>query len=142
MEFKKLASNTINFGINRIIETACIALVIIGLLLLVSLATFSPDDPNFIFPDNTEIKNLLGFNGSYAADLFFQTFGIITLLIPFTLIFSGINIFLNKKIFLIFESIFYSVLYSLFGSLFFSFFFTLLPSTFILMGMVVLSENI
>ena len=127
MEFKKLANNTINFGINRIIETAGIALVVIGLLLLVSLATFSPDDPNFIFPDNTEIKNLLGFNGSYTADLFFQTFGLIALLIPFTLIFSGINIVLNKKIFLIFESIFYSVLYSSFGSLFFSFFY---PSAF------------
>jgi len=127
MEFKKLASNTINFGINRIIETAGIALVIIGLLLLISLATFSPDDPNFIFPDNTEIKNLLGFNGSYTADLFFQTFGLISLLIPFTLIFAGINIILNKKIFLIFESIFYSVLYSSFGSLFFSFFY---PSAF------------
>ena len=123
MEFKKLANNTINFGINRIIETAGIAFVIIGILLLVSLATFSPDDPNFIFPDNTEIKNLLGFNGSYTADLFFQTFGLIALLIPFTLIFSGINIVLNKKIFLIFESIFYSVLYSSFGSLFFSFFY-------------------
>ncbi|MDB4141539.1 DNA translocase FtsK [Candidatus Pelagibacter sp.] len=123
MEFKKLANNTINFGINRIIETVGIALVVIGLLLLVSLATFSPDDPNFIFPDNTEIKNLLGFNGSYTADLFFQTFGLIALLIPFTLIFSGINIVLNKKIFLIFESIFYSVLYSSFGSLFFSFFY-------------------
>ena len=123
MEFKKLANNTINFGINRIIETAGIAFVIIGLLLLVSLATFSPDDPNFIFPDNAEIKNLLGFNGSYTADLFFQTFGLISLLIPFTLIFSGINIVLNKKIFLILESIFYSVLYSSFGSLFFSFFY-------------------
>ena len=123
MEFKKLANNTINFGINRIIETAGIAFVIIGLLLLVSLATFSPDDPNFIFPDNTEIKNLLGFNGSYTADLFFQTFGLIALLIPFTLIFTGINVVLNKKIFLVFESIFYSVLYSSFGSLFFSFFY-------------------
>ena len=127
MKFKKLANNTINFSINKIIEAAGIALVIIGLLLLISLATFSPDDPNFIFPDNTEIKNLLGFKGSYAADLFFQTFGLIALLIPFTLIFSGINIVLNKKIFLIFESIFYSVLYSCFGSLFFSFFY---PSAF------------
>ncbi|MDA9108126.1 DNA translocase FtsK [Candidatus Pelagibacter sp.] len=127
MEFKKLANNTINFGINRIIETIGIVLVIIGLLLLISLITFSPDDPNFIFPDNTEIKNLLGFNGSYTADLFFQTFGLIALLIPFTLIFSGINIALNKKVFLIFESIFYSVLYCSFGSLFFSFFY---PSAF------------
>ena len=49
MEFKKLANNTINFGINKIIEIAGIALVITGLLLLISLATFSPDDPNFIY---------------------------------------------------------------------------------------------
>ena len=124
MEFKKLANSTINFGINRIIETVGITLVIAGLFLLVSLTTFSPDDPNFIFPDNTKIKNLLGFNGSYTADLFFQTFGLVALLIPFTLIFSGINIILNKKIFLIFESIFYSVLYSSFGSLFFSVFYS------------------
>jgi len=123
MEFKKIANNTVNFGINRIIETAGITIIIIGLFLLVSLITFSPDDPNFIFPDNTEIKNLLGFNGSYTADLFFQTFGLIALLIPFTLIFSGINVALYKKIFSIFESIFYSVLYTLFGSLFFSFFY-------------------
>ena len=123
MEFKKLANNTINFGINRIIETAGIALVMIGLFLLLSLATFSPDDPNFIFPDNTKIKNLLGFNGSYTADLFFQSFGLIALLIPFTLIFSGINIVLYKRIFLMLESIFYSVLYSSFGSLFFSFYY-------------------
>jgi DNA segregation ATPase FtsK/SpoIIIE, S-DNA-T family len=127
MEFKKIANNTINFGINRIIEIAGITLFIIGLFLIVSLVTFSPDDPNFIFPDNTEIKNLLGFNGSYTADLFFQTFGLIALLIPFTLIFSGINIALNKKIFSIFKSIFYSVFYTLFGSLFFSFFY---PSAF------------
>ena len=110
MKFKKLANNTINFGINRIIETAGITFIIIGLLLMVSLATFSPDDPNFIFPENTEIKNLLGFNGSFAADLFFQTFGLIALLIPFTLIFSGINIALNKKIFLIFEHLNHNIL--------------------------------
>ena len=99
MEFRKLANITINFSINRIIETGGITLVLTGFFLLVSLASFSPDDPNFIFPDNTEINNLFGFNGSYAADLFFQTFGLIALLIPFTFIFSGIIIVLNKKIF-------------------------------------------
>ena len=57
MEFKKLANNTINFGINRIIEILSLGIIISGILLLISLASFSPDDPNFIFPDNTEIKN-------------------------------------------------------------------------------------
>jgi len=40
---------------------------------------------------------------------------------------SAINVILNKKIFLIIESIFYTILYSLLGSLFFSFFY---PVTF------------
>ena len=122
MELKKLANNTINFGLNRIIEIIGITIVITGILLLASLITFSPDDPNFIFPNNTEIKNIFGFRGSFTADIFFQSFGVIALLIPFSLIVSGINIILNKKIFLILESIFYTILYSLFGSLFFSFF--------------------
>jgi S-DNA-T family DNA segregation ATPase FtsK/SpoIIIE len=123
MELKKLANNTINFSINRVIEIIGIAILATGILLLASLVTFSPDDPNFIFPNDTEIKNILGFRGSFTADIFFQSFGLISLLIPFSLIISGANIILNKKIFLIFETIFYSVLYSSFGSLFFSFFY-------------------
>ena len=123
MEFKKLANNAINFGINRIIEILGLGTIIAGVLLLISLASFSPNDPNFIFPDNTEIKNLLGFRGSFTSDFFFQSFGLIVLLIPFSLIISGINIVLCKKIFLIIESIFYTIIYSLLGSLFFSFFY-------------------
>ena len=123
MEFKKLANNTINFGINRIIEILGLSVIIVGVLLLISLASFSPDDPNFIFPDNMEIKNLLGFRGSFSSDLFFQSFGLVSLLIPFSLIISGLNIIFNKKIFLIIESIFYTIIYSLLGSFFFSFFY-------------------
>ena len=69
------------------------------------------------------IKNILGFHGSFTADIFFQSFGLIALLIPFSLMVSAINIIINKKIFLIIESIFYTILYSLIGSLFFSFFY-------------------
>ena len=123
MEFKKLANNTINFGINRVIEILGLGIIVAGVFLLISLVSFSPDDPNFIFPDNTVIKNLLGFQGSFTSDLFFQSFGVISLLIPFSLIICGINIVLNKKILLIIESIFYTLIYSLIGSLFFSFFY-------------------
>ena len=124
MEIKKLANNALNFSINRVIEFIAIGIVIIGFFLLISLVSFSPDDPNFIFPDNTEIKNLFGFRGSFTADFFFQSFGLISLLAPFSLILTGINIFSNKKIFLIIESFFYSNLYLIFGSLFFSFFYS------------------
>ena len=120
MEIKKLANNILNFGINRFIEIFGISIVAIGVLLLISFVSFSPDDPNFIFPDTTKIKNLLGYRGSFSADLFFQSFGLIALLIPFSLIFAGTNIILNKKISLIIESNFFTILYLLFGSLFFS----------------------
>ena len=123
MKLKILANNVINFSVNRVIEIFGVTILMAGVLLLASLITFSPDDPNFIFPDNTEIKNILGFRGSFTADIFFQSFGVIALLIPFSLIITGINIVINKKFFLIIESIFYTILYSLFGSLFFSFFY-------------------
>jgi DNA segregation ATPase FtsK/SpoIIIE, S-DNA-T family len=123
MKLKKLASNAIDFSINRVIEIIGVTILVTGVLLLASLITFSPDDPNFIFPNNMEIKNILGFRGSFTADIFFQSFGVISLLIPFSLIISAIIIIMNKKIFSIIESFFYTILYSLFGSLFFSFFY-------------------
>ena len=124
MEIKKIANNAINFSINRFIEILAITIVVIGVLLLISLVSFSPNDPNFIFPEGTVIKNFLGYRGSFSSDLFFQSFGLTALLIPFSLIFTGINIILSKKIFFIIESNFFTILYLLSGSLFFSFFYT------------------
>ena len=123
MKLKILANSVINFSVKRVIEIFGVTILIAGVLLLASLVTFSPDDPNFIFPSNTEIKNILEFQGSFTADIFFQSLGLISLLVPFSLIISGINIIINKKFFLIMESIFYTILYSLLGSLFFSFFY-------------------
>jgi len=100
MKIKKLANNALNFTINRFIEILAICIVLIAILLLISLTSFSPDDPNFIFPEGTSIKNLLGYHGSFSADFFFQSFGLIALLIPFSLIIVGIKIFLRKRIFL------------------------------------------
>ena len=100
MEIKKLAKNTINFGINRLIEIIGIIVVLIGLLLIISLTSYSPDDPNFIFPESLIIKNILGFRGSFISDFFFQSFGLIAFLIPFSLIATGLNTVLTKKIFL------------------------------------------
>jgi S-DNA-T family DNA segregation ATPase FtsK/SpoIIIE len=123
MEIKKLANNVLNFAIDRIIQIFGIGIVLIGFLLLISLASFSPDDPNFIYTKNVNIKNLLGFRGSFTSDFFFQSFGLIALLIPFGFILNGVNIVLNKKILLIIENLFYTILYLSVGSLFFSFFY-------------------
>ena len=123
MKIKQFVNNVLNFGINRIIEFFGISIVVIGFLLLLALVSYSPDDPNFIFPNGTIIKNFLGFRGSFAADLFFQSFGFIVLLIPFSLTLTGIKVVLNKKVSTLIESIFFTLLYLLFGSLFFTYFY-------------------
>ena len=86
MKFKKLASNAIDFTINRAIEIMGVTFLVTGLFLLTSLITFSPDDPNFIFPNNIKIKNILGFRGSFTADILFQSLGVIVLLVIRSLI--------------------------------------------------------
>ena len=123
MNIKKLSNSIVIFAINRLIEISGIVISILGLLLLIALLSYSPSDPNFIFPENTEIKNLLGFKGSYTSDLLFQSIGLIAYLIPLTFIISGISIFKIKKIFLILENSFYIILYSIVGSIFFSYFY-------------------
>ena len=118
MNIKKTANLLLNFAIKRIAEIFGIIIFISGILLLISLITYSPEDPNFIFPKNTEIKNLLGFQGSFVSDLFFQSVGLISYLIAFTFIVTGVNIFKLKEFFLIIENTFFTVIYSIFGTLF------------------------
>ncbi len=123
MNIKKITNFLISFTIKKLIEITGITISIIGFLLLIALISFSPNDPNFIFPNNTEIENLLGFRGSHISDLFFQSIGLISYLVSFTFIFSGFSIFKKKDFFLLIENIFYSIPYCLLGSLFFSYFY-------------------
>jgi len=124
MDIKKTANLLINFAIKRLAEIFGIIILITGFLLLVALVSYSPEDPNFIFPAEKEIKNLLGFQGSFISDLFFQSIGQISYLISLTLIFSGINILRLKEFLLILENIFFTMFYCIFGTLFFSYFYT------------------
>ena len=80
MDIKKTANLLINFTIRRLAEIFGIMIFSSGVLLLLALASYSPEDPNFIFPTNTEIKNLLGFQGSIISDLFFQSLGLLSYL--------------------------------------------------------------
>ncbi len=123
MNIKKLANSIIIFIIKRLIEISGIFLVILGILLFLALISYSPEDPNFIFSKDTNIKNLLGFHGSYTSDLFFQSIGLIAFLVPLTLLVTGLNIFRRKELFLIIENLFFTIIYSLIGSLFFSFYY-------------------
>ncbi len=124
MNIKKTANLLLNFAIKRLAEIFGIIVFMLGIMLLCALITYSPDDPNYIFPKETEIQNLLGFKGSFVSDLFFQSIGLIAYLIPFTIIITGTNIFKTKEFFLFIENIFYLILYSIFGALFFTHFYS------------------
>ena len=123
MDIKNLANTFISFTTRRLLEIFGIIFILLGILLLIALISYSPNDPNFIFPSTTKINNLLGFQGSFTSDLLFQAFGVISYLIPLTLIFTGINIFKLKQIFFSVENIFFGILYIIFGSIFFNLFY-------------------
>ncbi len=124
MNIKKTANLFIDFTLKRLAEVFGIIVLIAGSLLLATLISYSPDDPNFIFPDNKKIKNLLGYQGSIISDFFFQSIGLVAYLLSLTFIITGINIFRFKEFFLIIENTFFSILYLLFGTLFFSYFYS------------------
>ena len=111
------------FCINRLAEFVGITIVTLSIFLMISLISYSPEDPNFIFTDNTEIKNIMGSKGSFISDLLYQSFGLIAFLIPITFLFTGINIILTKKFLILIENTFFSILYVIFGCLFFSVFY-------------------
>ena len=124
MDIKKTANLFANFTIKRIAEIFGITVFCAGVLLLLALLTYSPEDPNFIFPENTKIENILGFHGSFVSDLFFQSIGLVSYLFSFTLIVTGINIIRSKEFFLIIENIFFAIIYCIFGTLFFAHFYS------------------
>ena len=124
MDIKKLSNSALLFVIKRLIEIFGVSVSLIGILIFISLISYSPEDPNFIFPENTEIKNILGYQGSWMSDLILQSIGLIAYLLPITYIFTGLNIFKKKEVLLIIENTFLIILYSVFGSLFFSIFFS------------------
>jgi len=124
MNIKKTANLLLNFALKRLAEIFGALIALVGLMLFLALITYSPNDPNFIFPDNTKIENLMGFKGSFVSDLFFQSVGLIAYLVPFTLIFTGINILRTKDFFLFIENNFFTILYLIFGTLFFAYYYS------------------
>ena len=124
MNIKKTANLLLNFALKRLAEIFGILISLTGVMLFLALITYSPNDPNFIFPDGTKIENLMGFQGSFVSDLFFQSVGLIAYLIPFTLLFTGINILKTKDFFLFIENNFFTILYLIFGTLFFAYYYS------------------
>ena len=123
MNLRNFANKTVNFIADRLKELIGLTLSIISVLIAISLLSYSPEDPNFIYSENIEIKNVLGFQGSFASDLLFQSLGLISILLCLTIFFTGINVIRYKKILLIIENLFFSLIYLISGSFFFSIFY-------------------
>ena len=123
MEIKKFISNIGNFIIKRLIELFGFMLSLFGMLVFAALLTYSPQDPNFVFSNNNEINNILGFKGSVISDFFLQSIGLISFLVSLTIFFTGINIIVTKKTLIVLENLFFTVIYSIFGTLFLTFFY-------------------
>ena len=118
MEIKKIFTKSGQFIYNRFIEVIGITISIFSILLFISLLTYSPEDPNFIISEVKEINNILGTKGSYVSDLFVQSIGMISILVSFSFLFTGINIVRNKKVIILLQNTFFIIAYILFGSLF------------------------
>ena len=97
MSVKNFLDKTGNFIVKRLAELVGLILTSISIILFISLISYSPEDPNFIFPNNAEIKNILGVKGSYTSDLFYQSIGLISVLVPFSIFFTGITVFKQKN---------------------------------------------
>ena len=123
MNLSILSKKILEFTLNRVIDIIGILVIIVSIFLLLSLISYSPDDPNFIFPENTNINNLFGFYGSYTSDIFFQSFGLISFLFSISIFFNGISIIRNKNFSNLLRNFFYSIIYIAFGSAFLSIFY-------------------
>ena len=98
MNIKNSIEKVKDFALKRLIEFIGILILIFQFLYLIALISYSPNDPNFIYPENQEINNILGINGSIGADFLLQSIGLISYFLPITLIFLSITIIYQKNL--------------------------------------------
>ena len=80
-----------NFLKKRTFEFLGLILILTAAALAISFATYTPNDPSFIYGDsNIEIKNFFGIYGSSIADFLLQSFGLASFLL------LGNFLFFNK----------------------------------------------
>ena len=123
MSIKSLLQNISSFIINRLIQLFGIFLAATSILLVIALLTYTASDPNFVYSNNNQIQNVLGFYGSVVSDFFLQSIGLISFLLTTTLFVTGVNVFFKKELTIILQNFFYVVLYIFFGTIFLSIFY-------------------
>ncbi len=108
-----------NFLKKRTFELLGLILILACIALTISLATYTPNDPSFIYGDSsTEIKNFFGIYGSSVADFLLQSFGLASFLLLANFFLWGINLLIKKEIKRIILKLFLVVAYLIFGSIF------------------------
>ncbi len=108
-----------NFLKKRTFELLGLILILAGIALAISFATYAPEDPSFIYGDsNIEIKNFFGIYGSSIADFLLQSFGLASFLLLANFIFWGISLLVKKEIKRIILKLFLVITYLTLGSIF------------------------
>lgn len=85
------------FLARRFVDGLAFVLLFSGLFATLSLASYHHDDTSFNSAGEAEISNLMGSYGAYTSDLFFQTLGLSSFLIGFTLMIWGYHTFKRYK---------------------------------------------
>ena len=108
----QILSKINNFVKNRLIEFSGFAIILFSSFLLLSVSTYSPNDPNFIYtPENVQIKNYGGFYGSVISDFLLQAIGLISFFVILNLFYWGFKIIKEKKINNFISRIFFITIY-------------------------------
>ena len=108
-----------NFLKKRTFEFVGLLLILLGLALTISFATYSPSDPSLIYGESSSnINNFFGIYGSRISDFLLQSFGLISFLILITLISWGFRLIFKKELKNIIFKLFFLTLYLIFGCTF------------------------
>jgi S-DNA-T family DNA segregation ATPase FtsK/SpoIIIE len=107
-----------NFTKNRLIEALGILLMCSSIFLIISIVSYSPSDPNFIYsPEDSEIKNIAGFYGSVISDFLLQALGLISIFLPINFFYWGYKILTQKRVDNFILKIFFTLCYVVLGTI-------------------------
>ncbi|MDF2368908.1 DNA translocase FtsK 4TM domain-containing protein, partial [Sneathiella sp.] len=70
-----LPSGSVDFLHRRLVELGGLVLLLLALICVLALVSYSPDDPNFNHATSNPPSNFLGLGGAHLADLLLQTIG-------------------------------------------------------------------
>ncbi len=104
----------------KLIESAGVITILLGLAYFVSLTTYSANNISYVFPEEKNIHNKFLSFFYYLSDFFLQAFGVLAFLIFINLIIWGGYLIIKKKIENFSIKLLLLILSIIFGALFFS----------------------